>query len=94
MRMSRSVMLHSANAAFCLRLCGLDNKLNRPSIASESSNIRKKLGLFVLHSIITLAKLRYLIFHVLGSSYYYKVALLLTTQEGIQSMEQEIVCQG
>ena len=41
-------MLHSAKAYLCLRPCSLDNRLNRPSNAWESFNIRQKLGLFVL----------------------------------------------
>ena len=49
----------SAKAHLCLQACSLVNTLSRLSQAWKSFNIRQKLGMFVLHSIWALTKLKY-----------------------------------
>ena len=71
----------------------LDNTpQNRPFSTWESFNTRKKLGLYVFYSYVAnIGKVE--VFYVFRTKAlrHYKVAL---TQEDIQSMEKEIVCQG
>ena len=57
-------MLHSVKAFIFTTIYSLDNTLNRA--VPKKLNMRQKLGLFILHNILTLTKLKYFMSPDLG----------------------------